>query len=456
MKKQTISRREFFHRSFYGTLGVFPLYALLFSSRLFANANQNDYKAIVCILLEGGADTFNMLIPYENDAYDKYRVLRSNLAVEKNRLLSLNQTLAVRDTMHEIRRLYNDGTLAIVSNVGTLVEPVTVSDVYNGSKPVPFELFAHNTQRMQWLFGDATGNSQTGWGARALDRYYGSDNAGAPYGAINVADINAPLFFGGDHESLHFDDAYVSPDTMTRYGFGPESGGDALGQVYQSLYQAKTSHANKLMRVFAKQRMRELTLPDRLEGLFDTVRTFNGFDTGIHEVGKPLGAQLELVAQILSVKDRFPGTPSRQIFFVTHHGWDTHDSDNAHHAEYLSNSLGAFQNALNSMGISEQVTTITVSDFGRSLSTNGAGTDHGWGTYTFVCGGAVNGGNIYGTIPRIEINSPDAWYDRLVPTISMESYLATVLKWFGLSDTMLDEVLPNLHRFSVRDIGFMS
>ncbi|WP_353662456.1 DUF1501 domain-containing protein [Hydrogenimonas sp. SS33] len=156
------------------------------------------------------------------------------------------------------------------------------------------------------------------------------------------------------------------------------------------------------------------------------------------------------------MKENFPGHPKRQIFFVNKHGWDTHDSDNEHQAGYLSRSLGAFQKALDEMGLSDQVTTFTVSDFGRSLSPNGAGTDHGWGSHAFVMGGAVKGGRIYGTIPRIEPDSPDAWHDRLVPTIAMESYLATLAAWLGIAESDLDAIFPNLKSFNDRNLGFFS
>ncbi|WP_201353069.1 DUF1501 domain-containing protein [Hydrogenimonas urashimensis] len=448
-------RRDFLKQALATSAGIPALMSLLGAfERLEAADDGRDYKAIVCVLLEGGADVCNMIAPLD-EKYDAYKAVRKNIALAKESLLSLTGEYGMRENMGDMQKLFQDGKLAVIANVGTLVEPVTAQEVEEGSKAIPFELFAHNTQRNQWMLGDATGGSRSGWAARAADWLYDPGDTAAAYANINAADVNTLLQNGGRHEAVQFADAEIPGDTMRSYGFGPESGGSDLGNVYQDIYESKMAARHKLMKVFASRRVVELNRPETLNGLFDGVKELE-FDTGVHEVGKPLGKQLEIAAKILSVKENFPGTPKRQIFFVNHHGWDTHDSDNEHQAGYLSQSLGEFQNALDEMGLSEQVTTFTVSDFGRSLSPNGAGTDHGWGSHAFVMGGAVKGGAIYGTMPRIEPDSPDAWHDRLVPTIAMESYLATLAAWMGVSESDLDAIFPNLGSFHQRNLGFFS
>ncbi len=452
------SRRRFLKHSLAGAVSLSPLMTMLSHlEKLEAADIGSGYKALICVLLEGGADVCNMIAPIKNSAYAKYREVRKNIALPQESLLKINNEYGFRENMTAMQRLFIQKKLAVVANVGTLIRPITPKEIRENlrSTPVPFELFAHNTQRNQWMFGDATGSSKNGWAARMSDRLYSAGDRADSYSKVNVADVNTLMLSGGREEAIGFSEASISPDTMKYFGFGEESGGGDLGKVYQALYEAKQNSTHKLMAEFAKKRVAELNRPYELEGLFDGVREFDHFSTGVHEVGKPLGAQLELVAKILSVKDRFPGSPKRQIFFVNHHGWDTHDSDNEHQVGYLSESLGAFQAAVDEMGIGENVTTFTISDFGRSLTPNGAGTDHGWGSHAFVMGGAVKGGKIYGRMPRIEVNSPDAWYDRLVPTISMESYLATLVKWFGANDHELDEIFPNLKSFPVRDLGYM-
>ena len=453
--KSSKTRRDFLKQALASAASLSPLATMLSSTQwLEAAGAEGEYKALVCVLLEGGADVCNMIAPIDS-AYDKYAAVRKNIALPKESLLKITKAYGFRDNMTAMQKLFGDNKLAVIANVGTLIEPVTAAEVQSGSKQVPFELFAHNTQRDQWMLGDATGSSKGGWAARAEDRLYAADAAAALYAKINAADVNTLMFSGGREDPLHFADASVSSDTMRSYGFGPESGGSDLGNIYQDIYETKQIHTGKLMEVFSKKRVKELNLPDTLEGLFGDDKV-TPFDTGVHEVGKPLGSQLEVVANILKYKDNFDPKPARQIFFVVQHGWDTHDSDNEHQVGYLSQSLGTFQKTMDELGLSDNVTTFTVSDFGRSLSPNGAGTDHGWGSHAFVMGGAVKGGKIYGDMPRIEVNSPDAWYDRLVPTTSMESYLATLMKWFGADAEDLDAIFPNLKNFPTKDIGYMT
>ncbi len=462
MKKY--SRRLFLQQSMAAAASISPFFGILGSlSQVEAAETSSDYKAIVCVLLEGGADVFNMIAPTSQSSYNDYYQVRSNIALPNKSLLGFihenkngNNPLAygMRNNMNRMHQLFEAKKLAIIANVGTLVEAVTADDVQNGG-PAPFELFAHNTQRAQWMFGNATGLVKEGWAGRASYVFYGSDHPAASYFNVNVADSNNILQTGGSAEAIHFSEAEISPNTMKTFGFGPLSGGGDLGTVYQTLYEAKQGDANHLMAAFVKKRVTELNRPIALANLFDNVMHFNGFSTGVHEVGKPLGKQLELVAQILSVKDNFPNHPNRQVFFVNHHGWDTHDSDNEHLVGYLSDSLGAFQDAIDLMGLSNQVTTFTISDFGRSLTSNGNGTDHGWGSHAFVMGGAVKGRDIFGHMPELSKNSPDAWFDRMVPTTAMEQYLATIVRWFGATEAELKTIFPNHTLFDSNGMGFM-
>jgi uncharacterized protein (DUF1501 family) len=447
-----IPRRTFLKRSLAGALGFSPIAAMLGAvSSLQAAQTDGEYKALVVVLLEGGADVFNMIAPSDN-AYDAYAAVRKHLALPKNTLLPITDRYGMRNNMGKMQTLFDNDRLAIIANVGTLVEPTTLEKIRNGTALLPPQLFAHNTQRDLWMLGSAKEALKNGWAARAGNLFYPEPN---PYFNVSVADNNL-MQTGGIADAIFFDDAAISPDTMKRYGFGPESGGGELGTLYQSLYENQARSSHKLLRAMASQRLGKLQQQETLGTLFDDVQEFDGlFSTGVHEVGKPLGKQLEIVAKILSVHHKFPGGRKRQIFFVNHHGWDTHDSDNEHQAGYLSDQLGAFYDALRQIGLENNVTTLTISDFGRSLSPNGAGTDHGWGSHAFVMGGAVKGGTIYGTMPRLEPDSPDAWIDRMIPTTSMESYLATLVKWLGATEDELDAIFPNRRAFSLLDLGFM-
>ncbi len=451
-----MKRRDFLKRSALTALSLSPLAGVL--QRLEAAQTTNSYKALVCILLEGGADSFNMIAPIQKNAYEAYQKVRGALAIDHDTMLPLapegtTGDWGMRDTMEGMHRLFDDKRLAIVANVGTLVRPTTLEDIRNGA-PLPQQLFAHNTQRALWMLGDAKTPRKSGWAGRAANLFY-PPRTPNPYFNISVAGSNL-LQQGGATDPLLFDAAEISPNTMEEYGFGPEAGGGDLGSLYQALYRAQKSSKNSLMAALAHKRDFELALQQKLQGLFDDARAFDGlFSNGVHESGKPLGTQLEIVAKILSVKEHFPGKPKRQIFFVNYHGWDTHDSDNAHQSNYLSDSLAAFDTALERIGIADQVTTFTISDFGRSLSPNGAGTDHGWGGHAYVMGGAVRGGKIYGTMPQLIPDSPDAWEDRMIPTTAVETYLATIMRWFGANEKELGEIFPNLKSFGEKNMGFM-
>ena len=450
---KVLNRRDFLKQTLAGAATISPFMAMLGSlTQLEAAEISGEYRALVVVLLEGGADVFNMVAPRQDEAYSAYKRVRQHLSLSQESLLPITDAYGVRENMGRMQQLFSDKKLALIANVGTLVQPTTLQQIKEGSAILPQQLFAHNTQRDLWMLGSAKEALKNGWAARAGDAFYPTPN---PYVNITVAGNNL-MQLGGKAEAMAFDDAYISPDTMRYYGFGPESGGSALGNVYQDLYEVQQTASHTLMQTFAQKRIDTLQMQEKLGGvLFEGVAEFDGFDTGVHEVGKPLGKQLEVVAKILSVRENFPGKPTRQIFFVNHHGWDTHDSDNEHQAGYLSDSLGAFYDALQQMGIEDQVTTLTISDFGRSLSPNGAGTDHGWGSHAFVMGGAVKGGEIYGTMPRLEPDSPDAWIDRMIPTTSMESYLSTVMKWMGANESELDTIFPNRHAFALKDMGFM-
>jgi uncharacterized protein (DUF1501 family) len=447
-----LNRREFLR---YSTASLLSASFAGSLSRLNAASTGGSYKALVCILLEGGADTFNMIIPNDTKGYNDYQKVRRSLAVSKADLLPFthrNQngknpgTYAMRDTMRQMRNLFQEQHLAIVANVGTLVRPTTADDIRNKRAQLPFQLFAHNTQRALWMQGDASGRQKSGWAGRAGDLFYPTPN---PYFNVTVDGPNL-LQQGGYAEAITFDSASISPDTMKNYGFGPEAGGEKVGRLYQKLYESRVNDLNRLMRAGVQKRLFKLNQQEILQNLFDNVAHFDGFGNGVHEEGKPLGKQLEIVAQILSVKDNFPNHLKRQIFFVNHHGWDTHNSDNKHQSEYLSQSLGAFYDALKTLGIENEVTTFTISDFGRTLTPNGSGSDHGWGGDAFVMGGAVRGGDIYGSLAKRVLNSPDAWEDRTIPTTSVESYLAPILTWFGTDEAELEKIFPNIRNFPKR------
>jgi uncharacterized protein (DUF1501 family) len=332
--------------------------------------------------------------------------------------------------------------------MGTLVQPVTKTEIENGAS-VPNQLFAHNTQRDLWMTSNAAGAERAGWAARLADVFDNSSELfNVTVGGKNLMQTGGAqkAFEFGGGEIYAFDDHYAFRDD------------GALGDAYLQILGQNSLNNNRLMKSFADSQLQSVRISNELSKSFENIATFTGFTNGVHETGTPLGKQLKAVAEMLSIKEDLPGRPRRQIFFVNQHDWDTHAgalNEESHKVEYLDASLGAFADALAQLGLENQVTTCTISDFGRSITPNGAGTDHGWGGHAYVMGGAVQG-DIYGVMPQIKADSPDAIDDRIIPTTSVEQYLATIATWFGASNDDLDVIFPNLNSFPTRNLGFLA
>ena len=442
------TRRQFLKTALALAAGASPFVSF---SRQFGLARAADssggYKALVCVLLEGGADSFNMVVPRSVASHSDYSTVRGDMALAADSLLDITPTnysdgtyYGLHPTMTRMHGLFNDSRLAIVANVGTLVQPVTAAEVANGA-PVPNQLFAHNTQRDLWMTANAARIEKAGWAARLADLF----DPGQELFNITVGGKNL-MQRGGAQPAFEFDgdDIYAFDDF---YSFRTDG---RLGEAYRQILDLDTAHANHLVQSFANSRIRSIRLSNALSEVFGSAQSFS-FPDGVHETGTPLGRQLEAVARMLSVRDSLPGQPKRQVYFVNYHDWDTHASPldaESHKVDYLDKCLGAFADALETLGLTSRVTTFTISDFGRSITPNGVGTDHGWGGHAYVMGGAVRGGDIYGAMPAIKANSPDAISDRVVPTTSVEQYLAPIVSWFGVSDTELDSLFSNLHSFT--------
>ncbi len=421
-------------------------------------AAGGDYKALVCILLEGGADSINMVVPRDGMAYSDYANIRADQALRQESLLDLvSTTYGFHPRMNRMQQLYNRGNLAVVANVGMLNEPISHAQIRNANETgeqipnLPDQLFSHNSQRDLWMLA---GNSSKGWAAIAADESGKGNLVNISVGGRNL------MQRGGQHKQFVINDAIYAFDDF--YRVRPED--TSVGEAYRDLLAKEQAHHNKLVAMFAKTRLEEIDLLNRLSGVMEEPVT--RFDRGVHEQGKSLGEQLELITRIIKAKldGRDEGAfPNRQIFFVNYHGWDTHNeplldepesNNGAHKVDYLDKSIGTFHDVMNRLGVFDQVTTFTISDFGRTVTSNGNGTDHGWGGHAYAAGGAVRGG-IYGTMPEIKLGSPDMWGNVIVPTTSVEQYLAPLVSWW--SDGAVDPatVFPNLNRFDGK-LAFIS
>jgi uncharacterized protein (DUF1501 family) len=406
MKK--INRRKFLKGSAAAatTLVASPLLSSSVSKR------KDDYKALVCILLEGGADSLNMVLPTKTGEYADYKDAKEKFAIKREHILSLRGTnYGLHPSLKKSQRLYNRNKMAIVANVGTLIKPLSREEIKRaksgfGSIELPYQLFNHVTQREAWM---RVGDGDKGWAAKFAELYGGE--------LTNVS-------LGGQN--------------------GMQSGGEYAPLIANDESFGVLNDKNGIFR--------------RLRGL--SVDTF--FEKSDTEL-LGLGEQLETVVRFIHSRDIL-NAPKRQIFFVKSTGWDTHNDISDSESRYgksgelmakFDSAVGEFIRSLESLGLEDKVTAFTISDFGRTIaSSTKEGFDHGWGGHAFVYGGAVKGGKIYGDMPQIKRDSPDILANgAVVPTTPVEHYLESVANW--LYDGKIDskKLFANIETFGKNQIA---
>lgn len=429
------------------------------TTRAYGPAAFNDYRALVCVFLLGGNDALNTVIPHDAAGYQRYAQARATLAVPHAGLLPLTpqpgggasdgSQYAIQASMGAgdgigasgLQQLFDDGRMAILGNVGTLVRPVTKADYLANRVELPPHLFSHNDQQSYWQV--SAGGVDTGWGGRIADLLYDA-NPGAFIPMATSLNYDS-LLLRADSAHQHV----IGNDGPRRFSYlewNPE-----VRSAYLALH-ADRPQAHPFERHFASSfhRAREnaFAVEEALEAAPPLQTAFPG---------NGLAAQLRMVARMIQVRQVLG--LKRQIFSVAIGGFDHHDyllDDHPVLLARVSQALKAFHDATVELGIADSVTTFTASDFGRTLSSNGNGSDHGWGGHHFIIGGAVRGGRFYGTMPVLENGGPDAAEGgRMIPTTSVDQYAATLARWFGVADSDLDLVLPNLGNFAARDLGFM-
>jgi uncharacterized protein (DUF1501 family) len=421
-----------------------------------AAATASDYKALVCVFLTGGNDYGNTLVPYDSARYTAYQAMRPTVAYARadltSTLLTPNTALpggaqyALAPELAPLLPIFTANRLGVLLNVGPLVQPTTKTQYLNGSVPLPPKLFSHNDQQSVWQSSSPEG-ATSGWGGRMGDLLE-SANSNATFTCVNVAS-NAVFITG--HSAVQYQVSTSGP-VQLRALKSPLFGSAACSTALQQLITAPSNHLFE--REYTRVTSRSLAASDVLSAALASGPTINT----VFPAGNSLGDQLKMVAQMISTATEVGA--KRQVFFVSMGGFDTHDGLGTDHPVLmtdLANALRAFHDATVELGVSDRVTTFTASDFGRTLTAND-GSDHGWGSMHFMFGGAVNGGRYYGSVPVVANNGPDdVGQGRLLPTTSVEQYAATLGKWFGISDTDLLTVLPNLSNWNVsaRNLGFV-
>jgi uncharacterized protein (DUF1501 family) len=452
------SRREFLKRaSAVSMTGVAAPWALnLAAMGEAAAAAAADYKALVCVFLYGGNDYANTVVPYDLASHTAYKNQRAAIAIDRVSLggTVLNPTTglpggrqyALAPELAPLVPLFDAGQMAVMLNVGTLVQPTTKLQFTNKTAPLPPKLFSHNDQQSVWQSSSPEG-STSGWGGRMGD-LFAAGNGNATFTCVSVAG-NAVYLSGQSAVQYQVTSSGSVPLSALKTPlFGSQACSDALKKLVTApgthLFEAE--HA----RVMKRSIEADATLTSALAAT-TALRT-------VFPTGNSLASQLAMVARMISARTAL--TAKRQVFFVSLGGFDTHDGILTEHPTLMATvgqALAAFQAATVELGVADSVTAFTASDFGRTLTTDGDGSDHGWGSMHFVLGGAVKGKAFYGTAPVIANNGPDdVGQGRLLPSMAVDQFGATLAKWFGVSSTDAAAVLPNIGNYSVRDLGFMT
>jgi uncharacterized protein (DUF1501 family) len=353
--------------------------------------------------------------------------------------------------------MFDAGRMAVMANVGTLAYPLTQAQYNSRPDLRPLQLFSHDDQQVEWQSSIADKPFTTGWGGRLAD-------------LTNAFNTNNRVSMS---ITLNGQNSFQVGKSVTQYAMGTNGAISLTGSTGNAGTVASfrtaalndalaTQNANLFETAFGGLTSGALRDSALLSSVVTGTSPFASYFNGLNS---SLAQQLHMIARMVNAQQSLG--LKRQVFFARVGGWDLHDSQvntgntaTGAHANLLrdvSQSVTAFYNALGSINASNQVTTFTASDFGRTYTTNGDGSDHGWGSHHFVIGGGVLGGDIYGKMPAFAVNGPDdTGRGRWIPSTSVDEYSATLAKWFGVSATDLPVVLPNIGRFAKPDLGFMS
>ncbi len=446
-----LSRREFIGQASCAGVGATALFSTLLSLRL-ANSLAaqtvpagSDYKALVCLFLAGGNDSFNMLVPTTPGEYEAYASARGNLALAKDTLLEITpgnlggRTLGIHPSMTEVRNLFNTGNLAFVSNVGSLVRPTTLDD-YKAGRYRPVSLYSHADQVKQWQTCMPDQRTAIGWGGRAADIIHSLN--GPSQVSMNISLAGQNVFLTGQQAFTY---SVNSGGATALTGYDP---------LAKSNLTAVRSAAVDSMLVGDYRSLFEQSYAGTTLDAVETYYEFTSALTGITiptvlPVGNSLASNLAMIARIAAANGKLQ--TKRQVFFVQIGGWDHHDdvvTKQQTMLQTVSQALGFFWSALGDLGLRNNVTLFTASDFGRTLTSNGNGSDHAWGGNHLTLGGAVAGGYVFGNraqgyYPNFQnIATIDTGQGRLIPGIAVDEYARDLLTWFGISNGDMDYVLP--------------
>lgn len=471
-----ISRRKFIEQASCAAIGSTTLLSSILNLGMFnalasptnSSDTDRDYKALVCILLAGGNDSFNMLIPRGTSEYNEYAATRSGLAIPKNELHNINplsgtggKLFGLHPSMEHVQELFEEGELAFLSNVGTLVEPITNAQQYNsGIKKVPLGLFSHSDQIEQWQTSVPQNRNAVGWGGRMADILHTLNTNNTV--SMNISLSGSNVFQSGNltyeytisNQGSGIEGLQPFQDFYSNRGFLDRTRNAAVDSLVADTYY------NVFQKTIARVTRQSIDAQKHFEEAINMAPTFT---TQFHTSN--LSQSMQMIARVAAVHEQLG--VKRQTFFVSYGGWDHHDEvleSQLVMLNILSRALADFNSALKEIGLHDQVTTFTISDFGRTLTSNGNGSDHAWGSNQIIMGGAVKGQRLYGQYPDLYLTGNPLVVTKrgvLLPTTSADAFFAELALWFGVSQSDLALVLPNIRNFyptgsTTPPIGFMN
>ncbi|MEP6646869.1 MAG: DUF1501 domain-containing protein [Saprospiraceae bacterium] len=464
-----ISRRNFFGQASCAAIGVSTLYSSLvnlkaMSALSVANSTtlaDPEYKALICLFQSGGNDSFNMLMPRSPSEYAEYAATRSNIAIPVDQMLPIfpnnagGRLFGIHPSMVRSQQLFNDGKMAFLSNVGTLVQPTTKDEYWQGQVNLPLGLYSHSDQGQQWMTGLPNQRSGTGWGGKVADII--KDMNSSPNISMNLSLSGTNVFQTGQNTIEFALDPYSGSSGIDGYGHVADYNvfdrlrtkaiNNMIDHEYQDMF-AKT-----YIDVIRKSR-------DGHEQFQDAIGNVPAFQTQFTD--NYLSHAFQMAAYSIAAREALG--MKRQIFFIDYGGWDNHDEVLATQQGLLyelDSAFGEFSDVMAELGLSNQVTTFTLSEFSRTLTSNGNGTDHAWGGNVMVLGGDVIGKNIYGDYPTLALESNlELGSGVMLPQLSTDQYFAELALWFGINPSDLTSIFPTLTNFyqpgSGMPIGFLN
>jgi uncharacterized protein (DUF1501 family) len=475
-------RRAFLKRSaqLATTGAALPMVLQLAAMGEAAAMSANDYKALVGVFLYGGNDQTNTVVPYDLKSHNLYRAVRGGsgreedgIAIARHRLdatvlrpvnaIFSGEEFALHPSMTGLSELFNQGAAGILLNVGPLVAPLTRAQYHHSNRlayPLPPKLFSHNDQQSVWQSSNAEGSTR-GWGGAMGDLAL-QTNGSSLLTCISAAG-NAVFVSGSQANAYHI--SASGPVRITgAHGTGLYGSAAATQALDQIIRQTST---HPLEAEYAEVVRRSMMTESQVSAALRSSAA-SAAGMGRFPANNPLADQLQMVARLIAARDHLG--LKRQVFLVSLPGFDLHDGLMLKHAPLLgrlSEAMTAFHKAMSNVGLGRQVTSFTASDFGRTLTSNGDGSDHGWGSHHFIVGAAVQGAMFYGKPPPISVGNTsepeDQWHvgqGRLLPSTSVDQYAATLAKWFGVTDAEMGAVMPHLSNFGgsayPKDLGFMT